>query len=316
MVNGKIRSNLACFAMNTLTFNTRYAVVAHDAGGAEILSSLIRRRRLNVILALAGPAVAVFARKLPELVNCELDYAISKADGVLCSTSFPGDWEIRALFMARDAGKPTCAVLDHWTNYCERFQGMTGLILPDKILTVDGKAFAKATLLFPQVQVVQIENPFEADCIDDIIAEEARLTEIERGNRNSTVLYVTQPTSEHAFRQFGNKAHWGYTETEALCYFLDRCCNTFPELRRVVVRPHPAEMIEKYTSISNPNLDVVIRSVHSLPKEISMSTCVAGCNTMAMVVAGWAGKRVVCTIPPGGRGFDLPMDSAIWLRDL
>ena len=45
----------------------RVAVVAHDAGGAEILSSWIRRNQPDHVAVLGGPASAIFKRKVPDL---------------------------------------------------------------------------------------------------------------------------------------------------------------------------------------------------------------------------------------------------------
>ena len=49
---------------------SKIIVVAHDAGGAEILASWIKRNSIsNFELVLEGPAIAVFERKLGCLKN-------------------------------------------------------------------------------------------------------------------------------------------------------------------------------------------------------------------------------------------------------
>lgn len=295
--------------MSTGASEPRYAVVARDAGGAEILSSLVSRSGINALLALDGPAVAIFARKLPGIANYLVDEAIAQADAVLCGTSLSADWERHALALAKAAGKLSISVLDHWINYRERFETDAGPVLPDEIWTVDAHAYALATQVFPECRVVQIENHYKTDCLDEIAAEEAALSDAECRERPGTVLYVTQPTSEHALRRFGDARHWGYTETEALTHFLVNFHHVAPQTRRVVIRPHPDEISEKYAHVNSPDLDIKVRSGPSLAREIAAADVVAGCNTMAMVVASWAGRKVVCTIPPGGRDFRLPIAS-------
>jgi hypothetical protein len=285
------------------------AIACHDAGGAEILASYLRRSGRQALLALDGPAVSIFARKLPTLSNLELESAIDQASALLCGTSLPSDWERRAIVLAKAAGRPTTAVLDHWINYRERFQSPNGLVLPDTIWTVDDDAFTQASRLFDQCRVVRIDNPYRLDCIEEIRFEEAALADSDRNAYPVSVLYVTQPTSEHAFRRFGDPRHWGYTELEALTYFLEYCRQELPEIRRVVVRPHPMEDVDKYSCIRHRDLEVIVRSHFSLAREIAGAGCVAGCNTMAMVVGTWVGRKVFCSIPPGGRGFNLPIAS-------
>src|SRR5450631_1883069 len=98
------------------------AVVAHDAGGAEILSSLLRRMPGRHLLVVEGPARKVFDRKLGPVQPTELAEAIEQASWVLCGTSWQSDLEWRATELARNAGKRCIAFIDHWVNYPERFQ--------------------------------------------------------------------------------------------------------------------------------------------------------------------------------------------------
>ena len=84
-------------------------VVAHDAGGAEFISSYLRRNKLDFICHLDGPARAVFARKFGATKDHTLDVLVSRSDWILCGTSFLSDLEWRAL---RLAGQGRRCVLD------------------------------------------------------------------------------------------------------------------------------------------------------------------------------------------------------------
>ena len=101
-------------------------VAAHDAGGAEVLSSLLRRTGAlaagDVRLALAGPARAVFERKLGSVLNRSLPDALDGAGSLLGGTGWQTRFEFDAFCAARDRSIHSIAVLDHWTNYRERFE--------------------------------------------------------------------------------------------------------------------------------------------------------------------------------------------------
>jgi hypothetical protein len=289
------------------------AVVSHDAGGAEILSSYVRRQGLDACFALAGPALAIFERKLGPIVNLAPSEAISRARMLLCGTSSPASLEREAIALARHAGKPSVAILDHWINYRERFISGAATVIPDEIWTVDGDAFALARECFPEVVVRQVENPYRADCMEELAALERHPHAA--AERARTLLYVTEPTSVHAARIFGDAGYWGYTELTALDYFLASIRRVAPGVERVVVRPHPSEEADKYATVSAP-VEVVVRKDRALIEELAGVDRVAGCNSMAMVVASWAGRGVICAIPPGGRGFNLAISGIVHLKDL
>jgi hypothetical protein len=98
-----------------------FAVVSHDSGGAEILSSYLLRRATPRLLVLEGPAVAIFERKLGAINRVPLEEAVQRSAWILAGTSWQSDLEWRAIVRARELGKHSVAFLDHWINYKERF---------------------------------------------------------------------------------------------------------------------------------------------------------------------------------------------------
>ena len=77
-------------------------VVSHDAGGAEIISSHIRRSSLDCNYVLAGPALKIFERKLGPIPLNSLEDGLQKSDSLLCGTSWQSDLEWRAIDMAME----------------------------------------------------------------------------------------------------------------------------------------------------------------------------------------------------------------------
>ena len=287
--------------------NLNIAAVCHDAGGAEIVSSLLRRQNLKCKYALFGPALPIFQRKIEGITNQTIADALYDVDLLICGTSSPSTCELDAIALAHSRGIKSLAILDHWINYRERFLLENQLITPDEIWVVDETAKQLASEALPEVNINLIENPYKEDFLEILaIAKQLHLNNSRGGNRK-TILYVTEPTSEHAKRKYDDARYWGYTEQEAVKYFFENIKIIAPDVLKVIIRPHPSEVSSKYFfALDTQGLEVFITKKRELVAEIAEADIIAGCNSMAMVVGTWAKKRVVCCIPPGGRGFNLP----------
>ena len=69
------------------------AVVCHDAGGAEIVSSWVKKNKNNYSFYLAGPAKKIFKNKLNVGSSDNLEKIIKKSDWLLCGTSWQNNIE-------------------------------------------------------------------------------------------------------------------------------------------------------------------------------------------------------------------------------
>jgi hypothetical protein len=280
------------------------AVIAHDAGGAEILSSYVRRESIRPLFALQGPAVAIFTRKLGALENLPLPTAVAQSSRVLCGTSWQSNLEFEAILLARQQDKRCAAFIDHWVNYPERFERAGTTVRPDEIWVGDPIAQRLAQERFAPVPVRLLDNPYFQDIRAELAASIARVAADEI---TGTVLYVCEPVREHALLRFGNERHFGYTEEEALRFFLAHHSRLQSSLSRIVVRPHPSENPHKYDWVYNEApLPVRIGGSQPLLEEVARCEVVVGCESMAMVVGLLADKRVVSCIPAGGRPCGLP----------
>ena len=281
------------------------AVVSHDAGGAEVVSSYIRQSRIPCIFSLAGPAKKIFNRKLGEVANTELNAAIDKSDWVLCGTSWRSDLEWQAIQLANRKKKKVVAFLDHWSNYKERFTRFHELHLPDEIWVGDLEAEAIVRRVLPGMCVRLVENPYLLDVEKNL---EVFLSKPRAKFSGQVVLYVCEPIREHALMQCGDETHWGYTEEDAMRYFLENINALGTGISEIKIRHHPSEEIGKYETI-RAEFDLPFRmgGELSLEEEICLSDVVVGCESMALVVALLAGKRAISCVPPGGRAPALPL---------
>jgi len=290
------------------------AIVSHDAGGAEILSSYLRRERVPSLLVLEGPAIGVFERKLGALPRAELDEAVSRASWVLCGTGWQSDLEWRAIVLAREAGKRVVAFLDHWINYRERFERHGKLCMPDELWVGDDYAARIARAQFSDVAINLIDNPYFDDIREDLKVQRDRASPRAKG---CVILYVCEPMREPGLRLFGDERYFGYVEEEALEYFLHNLGAIAADVARVKIRPHPAEPPGKYQwVVAHGSVPIELSVGTTLAEDVAGADVVVGCESMAMVVGLIGGKRVVSAIPPGGRSCALPHDAIESLRDL
>ena len=288
------------------------AVVSHDAGGAEIVSSYVAQQGLNCSYSLEGPALKIFERKLGSLNVVPLEVSIQQSDWLLCGTSWQSDLEWRAIRMSRNQGKHSVAFLDHWVNYRERFVRGEETCLPDEIWVGDEQAKVLALRALPEVKIWMAGNPY----FEDLKRELAAIPKSnEAGDLN--VLFVTAPLREHGVRGFGNERHWGYAEEDALHYFLSNLHVLGQPVARIVIRPHPSEPLHKYDWLKQEyKLPIVNGGTRTLLEEIAECDVVVGFDSMAMVVGLLAGKRVISCIPPGGDASVLPQPEIEHMQSL
>jgi hypothetical protein len=279
------------------------AVVSHDAGGAEILSSWLCQNQQTYCLVLGGPAMNIFQRKMGVVETYSLADAIDLCDWVLCGTSWQSNLEKQAIAQAKIAGKKVVAFLDHWVNYIERFQ-MDGItVYPDTIWVGDAAAKIIAQKIFPQIEIILKPNPY----FKDLQIELEAMQESSTDPKKNSILYVCEPIREHALIVYGDERYWGYTEEEALIFFLKNIDALGAPISAIKVRPHPSESKEKYDWAKSVSFLVTeTASTKTLMEQIVEADIVVGCESMAMVAALLAKKRVISSIPPGGKLCELP----------
>lgn len=283
----------------------KIGIVAHDAGGAEIISSYIRQNDLACNYTLAGPAIKIFEQKLGPITNMPLEELVEKSEQVLCGTSSISRLEWSALQLAKLAKKKSVAVLDHWVNYRGRFVRDKITHLPDEIWVGDEQAQILARKTFPDVKIKYVENAYFSEIKQQLDV----VTRFKSKNKTGvTILFVCEPVREGALIRYNNERYWGYTEEEALRYFLNNIERLTNNLEKVIIRPHPREEQDKYKwALREYELPLVTGVDSPLFDQIVESDIVVGCASMAMIIALLAKKRVISCVPPGGRIVELPL---------
>ncbi len=281
-------------------------VVSHDAGGAELLASYVARHGISCEFVLGGPALKVFERKFEFVSPITLESAVAKCDEFLTGTGWQSDLEWRAIAAAKAVGKRTTSFLDHWGHYRERFIRDGVECLPDILWVGDAIAERLAREIFPATPVQLVPNPYFEDVREAIARLESAV--MPRARQGLRALFVCEPLSEHGLEKHGDERYWGYTEFDALHYFFANRAVLGKPLASLVIRPHPTEARDKYDEIANEFGEIArIGGEKSLLQEIAESDVVVGCESMAMVVGLIADRRVISSIPPGGRPCALPL---------
>lgn len=282
------------------------AVVAHDAGGANQLIAQIQANGLlnHVQAFMEGPAKHLWKKAFPAAQLCaSIEEALDKSQCLIAGTGWATDIEFNALKLAKQLGIPSYALLDHWTNYGERFSRHGQTVYPDEILVVDEYAAQIAKDTFPNRTIRQLN-----DCY--LAAQVAQIPP--NTDHNREILYVLEPI----------RNNWGGTvpgEFQALDYFVSK----ITEIKglagaTLVLRPHPSEDPEKYISWSQRQhqIDITFDQSPSLSEAISRAHWIAGCESYALIVGLASERTVFCTLPPWAPDCRLPHQGLIHIKNL
>ncbi len=271
-------------------------IVSHDAGGAEILAHYVQQHPLDYCFVLDGPAQKIFHRVLGTVSCCSLQIGLAEANWCLCGTSWQSDLEWQAVKQAKLLGKRVVSFVDHWVNYEARFIRDGEQQLPDEIWVGDQYAEAIARQTFPSLPLRQLENPYFKSIREEINQLGKQLFPANKAA--TTILFVSENISGHALLKYGDSHYFGYTEFEALQFLLAHLDKVSPGIESLIIRPHPSDSAGKYQQfVGQYNGLVEVSEQASLLEDICQADWVAGCESMALVIALLADKKVVSCIP-------------------
>jgi hypothetical protein len=283
----------------------KVAVVAHDAGGAEILSSWIRRNQPDHVAVLGGPASAIFKRKVPDISTSGMTEAIAQSKWVLSGTG-NADLEYQAIAASRKIGRYVVAFLDHWCGYQRRFIRNGKAIFPDEIWVGDEDALGLARQMFPQVKSKRFPNPYWIDEIE-------KFNNLETFDCENALLFMSPYDHFYLDKRYPLTDDW--ILRKVIEFFKES--TKFPNVTSLTIRIHPSERESKYVNFCYPG--VVIRHDHGedLVASIARNRFVAGQNSMAQVIAKLCGRTSINVISDTYTGEEIPqkyVDHVVRLR--
>lgn len=287
------------------------AVVAYDAGAANHIIAWFKNvdhEQINVCLK--GPALKQWMRAFRDTPVDQLTDAVAKSRTLISGTGWASSLEHDSRKIARQLGIKSIAVIDHWTNYRERFVRDGEEVLPDAVWVVDAYAKALAESAFTNIKVDQLPNLYLDNMVQEIRRYEHTPINPVQG-RN--LLYVLEPMRQA----------WGSPYEASEFKALDFLMMNLDILQlgaslTIRLRPHPSDPIGKYDRWveAQKSAHISLDSSPALAESIAWADVVVGCQTYAMVVALAAGKRVISSIPPWAPPCVLPQVEIIKLSDL
>lgn len=281
-------------------------IVCHDAGGANQVLALLKHIRQSMVFGyMEGPSKTIWEGKYSNAtLSSSLLETLTKINTLITGTGWASDLEHNARKEAKRLGVYTIAVMDHWTNYPERFTRDDQMILPDELWVVDNYAQVIARNTFPSLKVIQIHDYYSEE-----IASQIRPIDLETPDE---LLYLLEPY----------RSNWGRQklgEFQALEYFIKLLPHLELSKKLVVrLRPHPSDYQGKYDVYLNRSVFgyQIVLDEGDLASSLSQARWVAGCQTYAMALALKAERTVFCTLPPWAPPCQLPHCGLIHLKDI
>lgn len=283
------------------------AVVANDAGAANVLFSLLKEQgdeifgNSSMFPVVEGPAQWLWCQYFPDIKTypslTSIDVTLA---GVVTGTGWSSDLEHNARAWSKSAGVKSYALLDHWVNYKPRFQRNGIAVLPDELWVTDDWARSIAEESFPQVPVRQFENAYLLHQLSRIAAPPA----------SGTILYILEPV-----RDTWGKSEQG--EFQALKYFWERMSELpMMTIKKIFLRPHPSESRDKYNQYLEMDPRIEIDQSKDVCEAISKADVVIGVESFALTLALAAGRPVFSSLPPWAPPLRLPQCGILQIRNI
>ncbi|MDO9183407.1 MAG: hypothetical protein Q7U04_13415 [Bacteriovorax sp.] len=303
-----------------MTLESKTLIVAHDAGGAEVLSAWVKRNIDDTfIFHLNGPAKKIFLKKLPIIKECSEDEMWRMIDSGQIQLAFTAS----SFISVEKAVITTClekkikviTLLDHWVHLRERFgfpDPEWSSMVSDEVWCGDEHVFQLCKDLKFPVEKLKIVN----NCYWDEIKEEA--TQINIPCNQNGILYIAEPVREHSEAIHGDKNYLGYDEYSCLEYFFDLMTKLGNEKFDITIRPHPSEEVDKYFYLFKKHPEFAqlkIELKRTLIEDCLSNRVVVGADTMGLVIGIILGKLVFTTIPPEGKKSNLPFSQILPLTE-
>ncbi len=288
----------------------KIAVISHDAGGAELISSLVLYEKDNyrwsIITPNDSPAKMIFTKKSladlfihrvedgdPETILTQLS-----PDYLFCGTG-TNKFELPYIRAAKRKSICTIAFLDHWVNYRERF-GYPNKDwrsnLSDFVAVTDNHAYQIADS-YKDFNLVKTKNYYISDLISAFDCD------IRRPEQKSVLLFISEAIEEQCRQRFGNPRYLGYTQADVLTDILENFKKISQQfsMDRIIVRLHPFEPKNKFFNLPNryPDINITIENAgdRKLNDSIKDAGMVIGINSMALLIAYVMKKQVISYIP-------------------
>ncbi len=261
-------------------------LVSYDVGGAELLSCWAKYNKKKFLYCIKGPALKVYKKNIKGFKNSSANDIKKKTTKIITSTSKISDHEINFLKYGIKKKIKTISILDHWINYKSRFIRYKKTTLPNEIWVTDKFAYNIAKKTF-NLKILKKKNYYIEGIVKDYNKKKKLF-------KNKLVLYLSARGSL-------------VLEKKRILYFLKFKKFFEKKKLKILIKLHPSENKKKYDWLKkNFSKNIILNNKSSLNDLLLKSKYVIGCNSMAMVVATFLGKKVFDALPPQDEKNKLP----------
>ena len=298
--------------MNKLieTLESPLAVVCHDVGAANLIVEWLKDCHIDMKVCMEGPARKLWKRNFPNYELYPIESVMDDAVTLLSGTGW-GSFEFIARTQAKRRNIKNIAVIDHWSNYRERFVIDGHEELPDVIIVADNYAYKQVKSLFPSILVIQLPNNYLQQ--EAKKAYSARQRECREPFEN--ILIIAEPVREE-ISGINN-----YIEFDSIDFLMNNLkkINVSENCINFNLRLHPSEPIDKYDFLQKKyndlNIQFNISKNNELFEDIAWADLVVGMNSFALIIALTAEVPVMSILPPESAECILPYGEIVHLRE-
>jgi hypothetical protein len=277
------------------------AVVAYDAGAANLIFAWLKAWGWRVRACVQGPALKLWEQAFPGLPTWATPGdAMAGCASLITGTGWASTLEHEARREGRSRGLRVAAVVDHWVNYPPRFERAGETVWPGELWVADAWAAEIARQHLPPMPIRELENLY----LQSQVAQVAPRPE------DGTLLYVLEPVRN----DWGRKVEG---EFQALDYLLQHLDVLVPSpVNRIVLRPHPSDPAGKYHRYLGTDLRIKLDHSADMAVAISQADIVAGVESFALTLALAAGRSVYTSLPPWAPALRLPQEGIREIRQI
>ena len=310
--------------------------LAGDPGGAEavapVILKLLEDDRYKIHVFSYLQATDVFCKRglstnhlVERISHSELKnlFDSSNTGLALCATSVNGfDLEKALIAISNTSAIPSISVVDHWTNYQDRF------VLPE---TGHLELPTKITVPIHEAKREMIEAGFCSELIS-VCGHPAldRLSNINRDSierirsqvrekigvaeQDTVVVFASQPLIDFHGGEKRCVQKIGYTEESVFNLLANSMDKIYSEQREsrliLVVKTHPREFENKWSNLANDSTILLNPTEDSTFHTCLAADAVVGMSSMLLVEAAIAGCRVI-SVEPNARNSIFPKELGI-----
>ena len=258
----------------------KICLVAHDAGGAELISNWCLKKK-NIIISVKGPAIRVFRNNIGIFKNYSFNRAVNLSSTIICGTG-NYEYEKNCMLLSIKKKKKLIVWLDNWTNYRKRFFLKKDKIIPEEIWVNDNYSREKIIKII-KTKIILKKNYYL----------ENQKKEIKKYKKKNKLnfLYLAGLIFDKKINNYS------LIEIQSIKNFFNKISELKKNSKKninIIIRIHPAENKKKFLLYFS-NYKFRVSSTRKLIKDLLWSSHIFGANTFAMHVAKNLGlKTFLC----------------------